>query len=163
MVKLDRSAEGVLVVRSMSLLLLVVLALAISACVSSDMDGENGDDQKVDVIEDPTAPGTDQTASGGFVVDGGLTIADALTYDGTEPIAVQGYVVITGQVAYLCEALAESFPPQCGGQHLSITNPAATSGLVLVEEADTQWSEHTVTVFGTITGDEFTLDNTITG
>lgn len=116
----------------------------------------------------PRAPGTDPddaAQSGGFVVGDGLTIADAIAYEGNDVIAVHGYVVITSQQALLCETLAESHPPQCGGLHLTITNPAAASfdDGVLIEDGGTQWSPDVVVLLGHIAGDDFTIDTTVSG
>lgn len=112
---------------------------------------------------DPLAPPSDSSggsASSGMVVDGGLSIVDAIAYEDSEPVAVQGYVVRTSDAAHLCELLAESFPPQCGGASLVLTNADATDGLPLLEEGDVQWSPDRVVLIGTVTGNQFTIDTT---
>jgi hypothetical protein len=146
-------------------LLVLILALSIgaTACASGSSGDVPGVEQSIGVVEDPVAPDGDETVSGGFAVDGGLSVQEALDYTGSETIAVQGYVVITGPTGSLCETLAESFPPQCGGQSLIITNPGAASGEVLVEEGETQWSEQPVTFFGSVSNGQFTIDTTISG
>jgi hypothetical protein len=114
--------------------------------------------------EDPVTPPEDSddgSLSSGFVVGDGLTIADALAYEGSEVVAVHGFVVRTSDGALLCDALAESFPPQCGGSRLTITNPDATAGLVLVEEGDVQWSPGVVVLLGHVSGEEFTIDSNV--
>lgn len=111
--------------------------------------------------DDPVAPpsdGSDQL-SGGMVV-APLSISDAVDHDGSDVIAVTGYVVIDTGSARLCASLAESFPPQCGGDSVTITNPDATSRLPLVEEGSTQWSEEPVIVLGRMSGEGFTIDPT---
>lgn len=117
-----------------------------------------------DIPEAPPQDSNDAPQSSGFVVGGGLTIADAIAYQGNEIVAVHGYVVITSQQALLCETLAESYPPQCGGIHLTITNPeAAHSDGVLIEDDGTQWSPDVVVLLGHIAGDDFTIDTTVAG
>jgi hypothetical protein len=113
--------------------------------------------------DDPLAPpdSGDASQSGGFVVGDGVSVADALAYEGTEVVAVHGFVVRTSAAALLCEVLAESFPPQCGGARLTITNPDATTGLILLEEGDVQWSPDAVVLLGHVSGDGFTIDDTV--
>ena len=111
--------------------------------------------------DDPVAPpsdGSDQL-SGGMVV-APLSISDAVDHHGSDVIAVMGYVVIDTGSARLCASLAESFPPQCGGDSVTITNPDATSQLPLIEEGSTQWSEEQVIVLGRMSGEVFTIDPT---
>ncbi len=135
--------------RSRLPLLIVTLPLILSACFQS-----------------VTSPGTTQegdTSLGGFVVDGGLTIPEAIAYEGNEIIAVQGFVFRSGETNALCELLAESYPPQCGGQSLVIANPEATDDMVLTEAEGVQWSEDYVTVFGRLADGVLTIETTVKG
>lgn len=141
----------------------VGLAMTLGACAAGPVSDTVGQDDNVNMVEDPTAPGDAQDVSGGFAVEGGISVADALKYEGDQPVAVQGYLVLVAGSANLCSILAESFPPQCGGDRLVITNSEATSGAALIEEGDVQWSEEPVTVFGEVSGDHFTIDSTIAG
>ena len=113
----------------------------------------------------PTAPddSEDRSPSSGFVVGSGLTITEALAYDGTEVIAVGGFSVTTADGTLFCEALAESFPPQCGGPSLSIQNPETLSSFVLLEEGGTQWSPEPIVLLGHILGTEFTVASNVSG
>jgi hypothetical protein len=123
-----------------------------TATIGTDDDlGETGGDL-------PLAPDVSDSASGGMIIDGGLTIEEALAYDGTDAIAVSGFFVSLDGEARLCSVLAESFPPQCGGLSVTIANPEVLTSTPLVEEGSTQWSEDAVTLIGTITGDVFTID-----
>ena len=109
----------------------------------------------------PTAP--DEPISSGFVVGPGLTITEALAYEGTEPVAVGGFVVTTADGTHLCELLAESFPPQCGGERLTVINPDTLTNFVLIEEGGTQWSPDPVVVLGHISGTDLTIATNATG
>ena len=130
------------------LVLLVAVALTVAACSSSD-----------DTADESLPPNTSDTSgSSGMVVDGGISVGEALAYMGDEPVAVEGFVVIDAEGARLCEALAESFPPQCGGAHLDITNPDVLTQLPLIEEGETQWTETYVTLLGQVNENEFTVD-----
>lgn len=138
------------------------------ACASDHPDCEDtvtegvlptGGDDPVDPSSSPD-PGT---LSGGMVVEGGISIAEAIAYEGTEPVAVHGYIVRTSETAQLCETLAESFPPQCGGASLTLVNADSTVDLVLIEEGDVQWSPETVILVGTLAGAELTIESTVSG
>jgi|GEM_PF-1851283 len=112
---------------------------------------------------DPLAPSTEsdsRSVSDGMVVDDGLSIADAIAYEGSESVAVHGYLVRTSETAQLCEVLAESFPPQCGGASLALMNADDIVDLPLIEEGDVQWSPDRVILIGTVAGNELTIDTT---
>ena len=112
---------------------------------------------------DPLAPSTEpdsRSVSDGMVVDDGLSVSEAIAYQGSEPVAVHGYVVRTSETAQLCEVLAESFPPQCGGASLVLVNADATDDLPLLEEGDVQWSPDSVILVGTVAGNELTIEAT---
>jgi hypothetical protein len=112
---------------------------------------------------DPIAPSEQPnsgSASDGMVVDDGLSVAEAIAYQGSEPVAVHGYVVRTSETAQLCETLAESFPPQCGGASLALVNADTIDDLPLLEEGDVQWSSNSVILVGTVAGTELTIEAT---
>ena len=112
---------------------------------------------------DPIAPSTEPdggSVSDGMVADDGLSVAEAIAYRGAEPVAVHGYVVRTSETAQLCEVLAESFPPQCGGASLALVNADAIDNLPLLEEGDVQWSSNSVILIGTVAGTELTIEAT---
>jgi len=172
--------------RSMNIKILMVALVAIvatSCAVSEERSGPGADGipivsaqcaedhpdcEDTIVVDDletggptPTAP--DDPASSGFIIGSGLTITDALAYDGTEPIAVGGFVVTTTDGTRLCEALAESFPPQCGGPSLTVLNPDALTSFVLIEEGETQWSPDLIVVLGHVSGTDFTVSTATNG
>lgn len=55
--------------------------------------------------------------SGGTTSAGGpataLTVADARTTAASGPLRVRGALIFDGELAKLCDALADSYPPQC--------------------------------------------------
>ncbi len=168
------------------LLALLAVILIASSCVASEERSGPGADGVPDVLvacaedhpdcqdtlatgdvptggNDPLAPSTepdDGSITSGMIADGGLSVSDAIGYEGAQPVAVHGYVVRTSDAAQLCEVLAESYPPQCGGASLALANPDATDGLPLVEDGDVQWSPDIVILIGTVTGNELTIDTT---
>lgn len=102
--------------------------------------------------------------AGGVVVDGGLTIPEAMATDAEGTIAVQGFLVAEGGDPRLCEVLAESIPPQCGGAHLELRVPdgnvvellSVDHGLRNAEGAT--WSDQSITLLGELDGQTFTID-----
>jgi hypothetical protein len=160
-----------------SLTFVAVMGLITAACAATQDDGVavgdespgsaatcpegtiDCDDTPAGGVGPPGPPGGDGQA--GLLVDGGLSVSEAIAYEGTEVVAVQGFVVVRDGTARLCELLAESFPPQCGGANVVITNPEALSGAVLIEEGTTQWSENYVSVLGNINNEELTIESNV--
>ncbi len=160
-----------------SLALVVAVGMVAAACAATQDDGAmTGDassgmaatcpegtvdcnDTATDGAEPPGPPGGDGPS--GMLVDGGLSVADAIAYKGSEVVAVQGFVVIQDGAARLCDALAESFPPQCGQAGIVIVNPQNLPGIVLAEEGTTQWTDDVVSVLGHVEGGELTIASNV--
>lgn len=49
-----------------------------------------------------------------------LTVAKAAGYRGDEPVLVRGALFVTDRETRLCDVIAESYPPQCGGASLRV-------------------------------------------
>ena len=92
-------------------------------------------------------PGDDGVDVG---VDGGLTVSDALTSTTEGVIAVAGFIVADASGLRLCEALAESLPPQCAGAALPLSDLESVDPDDLRTEQGVTWSDYPVTVFGEI-------------
>ncbi len=77
-----------------------------------------------------------------------LTVSEALAASGEHPVS--GHLVVTGESVRLCQALAESFPPQCGEASIEIR------GLDLLDIPDLQtvqgvsWTDRPVTLSGVL-------------
>lgn len=113
-----------------------VLALVVAAC------GGTADDP-VDVdLGDPVV--------GGLLVDGGLTVGETLTTDAVGVIAVKGFLVQDAAGARLCDLLAESLPPQCGGASIDLSDTSTIDPGEMKSEQGVTWTDQTVTVFGEI-------------
>ncbi|MGH2401194.1 MAG: hypothetical protein ACRDE6_00650 [Candidatus Limnocylindria bacterium] len=83
--------------------------------------------------------------------DAGMTVADALAHQATDDVVfVSGALFVdAGGDMLLCDAIAESFPPQCGGSRLAVAGlePSTIDGL---EEANgVRWAENVV-LFGSV-------------
>ena len=160
-----------------SLALVVAVGMVAAACAATQDDGAvTGDDSPgnaatcpegtvdcndtpIEGVERPGPPGDD--GQSGMLVDGGLGVADVIAYNGSEVVAVQGFVIIEDGAARLCDALAESFPPQCGQAGIVIVNPQNLPDMVLVEEGTTQWSDDVVSVLGYVEDGELTIASNV--
>ena len=120
--------------KTFTLLAALLAAVALAACGGDD-DSAAGDDTS----PAPTVP-----------VGPGLSIEEALETDSDEPQLVNGNLLITDGQARLCSALAESFPPQCGGASLLITglDLARVDGLIV--EGDVMWTDRPIQLAGVV-------------
>ena len=81
-----------------------LLALALAACSAAD----SGDDV------------TDDTSDGGRLA--AVSIAQVLTFDDETPVFVRGTLFSDADGVRLCEAIGESFPVQCLGDQIAVTD-----------------------------------------
>ncbi len=76
--------------------------------------------------------------------------------------SVDGTVTVTavlfddGNGLVMCEALAESFPPQCPGRRVRIANPDVVRADYTIE-GDIRWTDRAVTLRGSVDGNEFVV------
>ncbi|NIR41603.1 MAG: hypothetical protein GWN79_26950, partial [Actinobacteria bacterium] len=70
--------------------------------------------------------------------------------DATGVIAVKGFVVADADGIRLCDLLAESLPPQCGGTWIELANLDAIDPDELKTEQGVTWTDFPVTVLGEI-------------
>ncbi len=136
------------------------------ACVEGEPDCTDtlvtGDDEPLPVPgDDPMTGGA--VASGGMLADGGLSVSDALATDATGTIAVRGFLLADETGARLCELLAESLPPQCGGASLPVTGYEEVLGVPLASAQGVTWTDITVALFGEIIDGTLVVDPTVAG
>jgi hypothetical protein len=141
---------------------------ASGTCLEGEPDcddtGPIGDPQDLPSGDDePTVGDGGGVISDGMTVDGGLQVSDALAGDALGIIAVQGFLVDSGTGAKLCEALAESFPPQCGGASIPVTGYEEVIDVPLNSNQNTTWTDEVVTLFGEIIDGTFVVDPTVAG
>ncbi len=153
------------VILAVATVAVVVGVAAVALTVSRDRV-DTGDDLSatpVAVCAESAPDCGEAPASGGLIVDGGLDIPAAIAYDGEEVVAVRGYFVSLDGEARLCELLAESFPPQCGGASVVITNPGSLPYGDFRQQGGTRWSEAYISVIGHIVGAELTVASNVSG
>ena len=121
--------------------LFVVVALAATAAACGG--GENTP-PATPVPAEPAAP------------DDVLSVDEALASTFGDPVRVTGFLVAQeGAPIRLCSALAESYPPQCGGASLVVERLelASVEGLTTPAEpeyAHTSWTDAPVELYGVV-------------
>ena len=127
-----------------NLLLLLAAATIVSAFMAScgDDDGDM-----------PPGP-----VSG---VGPGISVGEALTSNLQGPLLVNGHLHAQDDQVRLCELLAESFPPQCGGETLVVEGLDLTTMDGLTREGGVTWSDQLVQVLGTVEGEVLTVTATV--
>ncbi|MGJ7442551.1 hypothetical protein [Aquipuribacter sp. MA13-6] len=141
----------------------VAALLLLTACGADD-GATTGDGAAGACLEGATDCADMPTGTGGpeSGPDGSLPVADALAAGVEGPFLMSGYYLDDGDGARLCEALAESFPPQCGGASIALdesgaTVGAATVGAATTTEGDVSWTDEPVPVEGEIVGGVFVV------
>jgi hypothetical protein len=95
----------------------------------------------------------DGSSSGGLP----LSVEGLLEAEPSGSVEAIGFVVIDPAGARLCFALAESFPPQCGGDRVEIVNPGDLD--VAFEESEAvRWTDSAVVVRGEYSQKTFTIE-----
>jgi hypothetical protein len=113
--------------------------------------------------QDENADGPGETDSAtGFVVGNGLTVTEALSGDAEGTLAVGGFIVANESGTFLCEALAESFPPQCGGESIAVEG-LAIDEYPVEEEGAVRWTNNAVVLFGEVVDGVLVIDDMVNG
>lgn len=173
--------------RTRHLALFTALALALAACgapgagdaaadlpVNPDPNGSGqiagacleGEPDCNDTPGDLPPPGDsadEPLAPSPALVNGGLTVSEALATDAEGAIAVQGFLLVADGTSLLCDALAESFPPQCGGPSIEITGYEEALGAPITSAQGVSWTEESVGFLGEIVDGTFVVDPTTAG
>ena len=116
--------------------LAVALALALVAC-SAAVPAASG--EPVLVISEGSIEGP------------GISVAEALGHQATDDIVtVSGALFVEADgTVLLCDAIAESFPPQCGGERIRVEGLDVAAVPGLQTEGDVSWAEG-VTLLGSV-------------
>jgi hypothetical protein len=144
-----------------ALLLLLLTACGADASDPAGVDGAGGTDGAVasaclegaeDCDDIPTGTGGPQSGA-----DGSVPVAEAVAAGIDGPFLMSGFYLAAGDDARLCEALAESFPPQCGGASIRLDPGDVPEGATTTTEGEVTWSEEPISVEGQIDGDVFVV------
>jgi hypothetical protein len=131
------------------LVIVLLLASFLAACSADGGDtpsaepsngGGGGSGEPVLVIADgePNEPG--------------ISVADALGHQATDDlVTVSGALFANADgTVYLCDAIAESFPPQCGGDRILVEGLGDLREVDGIQfEGDVAWVE-AITLFGSV-------------
>ena len=121
---------------------LAVFALA--SCGGSDSPEDAGTSAPTSVVA---------TAEGDTLTVDELLDAEDQGRSGHNVVVV-AMLVDDGTGMRMCEALAESYPPQCGGRSIDVLNPDVID-VELTEDQGVRWTEGPVSLFGWVEGESF--------
>ncbi len=134
------------------------LLLVATACSATDPEP--------DLDASGVVPGGDDGAGQDLVsgVGPGISVTEALHSTLAGPLLVNGFIVTTPDgVVYLAETLAESFPPQPGGDRLIVEGLDLDVFAGLTSAQGITWSEQHVQVLGTVADGVLTVSATASG
>jgi hypothetical protein len=86
-----------------------------------------------------------------------VSIDEALSSGSDEPLLVTGNLLAHGADVRLCSALAESFPPQCGGASLVVEGLELEGVNGLVTEGDVSWTDRPIQLLGVVSDGTLTV------
>jgi hypothetical protein len=98
--------------------------------------------------------GDDEPDAGDRLV--GISVEQAVDAEG--PAVVDGSLLARGEDVRLCAALAESFPPQCGGSSITVVGLDLEELDGLTTEGDVTWSDLPIRVEGVLADGVLTVD-----
>jgi hypothetical protein len=119
-----------------------------------------GTDEAATTTGDPTATGADVSSAMGP----GISVAEALESTVSGPILVNGFIV-TGSdgTIFLSAVLAESFPPQPGGEALVVQGLDIGTVHGLETEQGISWTDQAVQLLGDVRNGVLTVSTTSSG
>ncbi len=103
----------------------------------------------------PQQPPGDDSGAAGDTTMRVYTVVEARELDIDASVHVSGFLIDDGGGWQLCEAALESYPPQCGGDALTVEGLDAEA-LPLEREGAVRWQDG-ATVVGEIDGDVLTV------
>lgn len=125
------------------LVLAGVALLVVGGCGDSDDDGGSTDSTGVVAVAD----------DGDTLTVGELLDAEEQGESGNTVVVV-AMLVDDGTGMRMCESLAESDPPQCGGRSVEVMNPGVID-VDLNEDQGVRWADGPIQLFGWMEGDAF--------
>jgi hypothetical protein len=127
-------------------------ALIATLAAAAALAGCGGDDTPVGDPGTGTAPQTSGLGAGPPI-----SIDEALSSDSGGPLLVAGNLLAEAGEVRLCSALAESFPPQCGGAALAVEGLTLEEVDGLVTEGDVAWTDRPIELLGVVADGTLTV------
>ena len=110
--------------------------------------------------DDAGSGGTPQVS--GMATGPGISIDEALASELDEMLLVNGNLLAEGGEVRFCSALAESFPPQCGGAFLRVEGLKLEEVDGLVTEGDVSWTDRPIQLLGLVEDGVLTVSQNAT-
>jgi hypothetical protein len=101
--------------------------------------------------------------SAGLGAGPGISIEEALAAGSGETLLVSGNLLADGEEVRLCSALAESFPPQCGGPQIRVEGLTLAEVDGLMTEGAVSWTDRPIQLLGEVEGDSLIVSTTAVG
>src|SRR6266851_5396804 len=120
-----------------------LLVLIVGGVIMLVVGGYGGDSAAV--------PTTTQSSSGAMLAGGGLSVAEAIVTTAVPPLAVAGWVVVSGGKARLCSRY-----------DANASKPCVEPSLALVSTGAAENGAH-VSLFGAVKGDTFVVSSNVQG
>ena len=127
---------------------------AAGACLAGAEDCDDIPGNEAPALPADEAPDPDIDADDQPIVVTDMSVADALETDAVGIIAVRGFVIADAEGIRLCEALAESLPPQCGGASIGLTTLDTVDPDSITEAQGVQWTDELTTIIGQLVDGE---------
>ncbi len=136
----------------------VGLLLSATACSGTDPEPDRDTSDAVQAGDD--VAGQDLVSG----VGPGISVTEALDSTLAGPLLVNGFIITTPDgLVYLAELLAESFPPQPGGDKLIVEGLDLDAFAGLTSAQGITWSDEHVQVLGIVGGGTLTVSATASG
>jgi hypothetical protein len=135
--------------RTISLFAAVLAAAALAGC-----GGE-------DTTDDASGGAGSVPQTSGLAAGPGISIEQALAADTDEPLLVNGNLLAQDGEVRLCYALAESFPPQCGGPSLVVEGLKLEEVDGLITEGDVSWTDRPMQLLGVVEDGTLTVSENV--
>lgn len=116
--------------------------MAIAAALAIGAGCAGGDDD-----EDTTTTSADTTQISADPISVGELLDREAQGSPGDTVMVAAVLVDDGSGMLMCEALAESFPPQCGGRSIGVRNPEGVD-VPLTEEQGVRWTDRAIWMVG---------------
>ena len=134
------------------------LALMAALLVTAGLAGCGGDEPPAD----DGASGATVPQTSGLGAGPAISIDEALASGSDEMMLVSGNLLAQGGEVRLCSALAESFPPQCGGASLHVVGIKLEEVDGLITEGDVSWTDRPIELLGVVENDTQAKDDILT-
>jgi len=135
--------------KTLSFFAAVLAAAALAGC-----GGEDGTD-------DAAGGSGSVPQSSGLAAGPGISIEEAIAADTDEVLLVNGNLLAQGDEVRLCYALAESFPPQCGGPSLVVEGIKLEEVDGLMTEGDVSWTDRPIQLLGLVEDETLTVSENV--